>query len=359
MDTLSLKEYIYENNKVEYVLESIGCHSIKYHSSKEFYSCANYNGDNVGAVNIKNNKYLNVTNWTRKKEFGECSDIFDLVQYNKNCSFVESVKYLHKLLGLEYSPCKKKKNEEKKFDPLWIFKKIKMAKRKVDVADIDVLEEKVLDEYVPLLHIDWFRDGVMPWSRDKFGLMYSYRRKRVVIPHRHWLSGKLLGMNMRTTLPNYEELGIRKYILTEGMNKSINLYGLWENYQSIQEAGYVVIAESERSTLKRDSLGDSTVVSLSGKTISDEQVRIIIGLNVEVIIGLDKDLDINEIRHMCEKFYHIRPVSYIYDKWDLLKNKDAPMDVSNKIYQFLLKHRVKYDETEHNKYIESLKVMVE
>lgn len=355
MDTLSLKEYIYENNKVEYVLESIGCHSIKYHSSKEFYSCANYNGDNVGAVNIKNNKYLNVTNWTRKKEFGECSDIFDLVQYNKNCSFVESVKYLHKLLGLEYSPCKKKKNEEKKFDPLWIFKKIKMTKKKVDVADIDVLEEKVLDEYVPLLHIDWLRDGVMQWSRDKFGLMYSYRRKRVIIPHRFWLTGELLGMNMRTTLPNYEELGIRKYILTEGMNKFINLYGLWENYQSIQEAGYAVVYEGERSVLKRDSLNDGTGVAISGHVMSDEQCRILIGLNVEIIIAFDSDIAIEEVWDVCEKFYHIRKVSYIHDRWNLLEDKQSPADASNKAFGFLLKYRNVYNDEYHKKYLKSLK----
>lgn len=36
MDTTSLKEYIFNNNKVEFVLEKIGCKSIKYHSSKIF-----------------------------------------------------------------------------------------------------------------------------------------------------------------------------------------------------------------------------------------------------------------------------------------------------------------------------------
>ena len=82
----------------------------------------------------------------------------------------------------------------------------------------------------------------------------------------------------------------------------LNLYGLYENYDSIQKAGYVVVAESEKSVLKRDSFGDGTVVALSGKSISDEQVRILMGLNVEIIIGLDKDVDVNEIRFMCEKF---------------------------------------------------------
>jgi DNA primase len=194
----------------------------------------------------------------------------------------------------------------------------------------------------------------MPWTREKFKLAYSYKHKRVIVPLRYWATGELLGFNQRTTVENYEEFNIKKYFITPTYPKALNLYGLYENYDSIQKAGYVVVAESEKSVLKRDSLGDGTVVALSGKSMSDEQVRILMGLNVEIVIGLDKDVDINEVRHIAEKFYNIRPVSYIYDKWDLLKDKDAPMDAKNKIYQFLFKHRIKYDENEHKEYIKSL-----
>ena len=224
----------------------------------------------------------------------------------------------------------------------------------VNVDDIHVLDDKLLDDYVPMLHIDWVKQGITEKTRNKFGLAYSYKHKRVVIPMRYWLTGELLGFNQRTTVENYKEFNIKKYFITPTYQKQLNLYGLYENYDAIQKAGYVVVAESEKSCLKRDSLCDGTVVSLSGKTVSDEQVRILLGLNVEIVIGLDKDVDINEVRHIAEKFYHIRPVSYIYDKWDLLKDKDAPMDAKNKIYQFLFKHRVKYDEFEHKEYLKSL-----
>ena len=59
---------------------------------------------------------------------------------------------------------------------------------------------------------------------------------------------------------------------------------------------------------------------------------------------------------MCEKFYHIRPVSYMYDKWDLLKGeKDSPMDAENKIYNFMFKHRIKYNEEEHKNYVRGIR----
>lgn len=356
MDTTSLKEYIFNNNKVEFVLDKIGCKSIKYHSSKNFYSATNYNGDNTGAVNVYNTKYLLIHNWTRESEFNDVSDIISLVQYNKKCSFVDAVKYLHNILGLELTPYKKEEKKEK-LDPLAIFKNVISRHRAiVDVAEIQAIKEEAINDYVPLLYIDWLREGVMPWAAKKFGLAYSYKYHRVVIPIRYWFDGTLVGFNQRTTVENYEELGIRKYFLTASYRKSLNLYGLWENREEIEDKKTVVICESEKSVLKRYSRNDGTCVALQGKKLSDEQRRIIIGLNVnEVIIALDNDVPIEEVRHICEQFYHIRNVSYVKDRWNLLGDKDAPADAENKVYNFLIKHRVKYDESEHQKYLNGLK----
>ena len=341
MDTISLKKYIFENEKVEFVLEKIGCHNIKYHPIKEFWSCGNYNGDNTGAVNVKNNEYLNVTNWTREKEFDDNSDIITLVQYNKQCSFVEAIKYLHGILGLDYKWQKKPQKATNKVNPLYIFEKVK-SKRRVDVSEIQVLDEELLNDYIPMLYIGWLREGIMPWTAEKFGIAYSYKRKRVIIPMRYWLTGELLGINSRTTVENYNELGIKKFFITPSYQKSLNLFGLYENQKSIQEAGYVVVYEAEKSVLKRDSLNDSTGVALSGHSISDEQVRILIGLNVDIVISMDKDVPLEEVRHICEKFYNIRNVYYTYDKWDLLGEKDSVADMPNKIFDFMMKYKIKY-----------------
>jgi DNA primase len=237
-----------------------------------------------------------------------------------------------------------------------VFKKVLRCNRRVvDVADIQILEDKLLNDFVPMLHISWLKQGITERTRKKFGLCYSYRHKRVVIPMKYWATGELLGFNQRTVVENYKEFGIKKYFITPTYPKQLNLYGLYENYDSIQKAGYVVVAESEKSVLKRDSLGDSTVVALSGKSISDEQARVLIGLNVEVVIALDNDVDVNEVRFMCEKFKNIRKVSYIKDFMGFLDEKDAPMDARNKNYQFLFDNRIVYDREEQRRYQESLK----
>lgn len=353
MDVISLKQYIFENSKIEFVLESIGCHNIKYHSNKDFFSCANIDGDNVGAINVKNNEYLNVVNWTREKDFDDNSDIITLVEYNKKISFIEAIKYLHKILGLDFKWTGKKVEKNQDQNPLSIFEKYR-CKKKVDVSDINIIDEDVLNDFVSLLYIGWLREGIMPWTAKKFGIAYSYRRKRVIIPMRYWLTGELLGINSRTTVENYEEFGIKKFYITPSYQKNINLFGLYENYESIKKAGYVVIYEAEKSVLKRDSLNDSTGVALSGHSISEEQVRILIGLNVDIVISLDNDIPIEEVRHMCEKFYNIRNVYYTHDKWNLLNEKDSIADKPNKIFDFLMKYKVQYDAEEHRQYLKSL-----
>ena len=280
-----------------------------------------------------------------------------LFRSNKQCSFIEAVKYLHNILNLKYkwqNILQKQNDKKEKDDPLYLFKKWRNKRKKVDVNDIHVLDEEVLDEYIPLLHIDWLRQGITERTRKKFGLAYSYKRKRVIIPMRYWLTGDLLGINARTTVENFEELGIKKYYISPTYQKSLNLFGLYENYDSIQKAGFVVVYESEKSVLKRDSMCDSTGVALSGHSLSDEQVRILIGLNVNIIISMDNDVPIEEIRHMCSKFRNIRNVYYTYDKWDLLGEKDSIADKPNKIFDFMMKYKVKYDDKEHQKYLKSL-----
>ena len=134
---------------------------------------------------------------------------------------------------------------------------------------------------------------------------------------------------------------------TQKLNLAISEY--------IEKKKRCVIVEAEKSVLKRDSIGDCTLIALQGKNISDEQVRIISSLDVkEIIVALDNDVDINEIRFICEKFYRIKNVSYIKDKYKLLGDKDSPCDKGDDVYNYLFKHRINYDSIEHQKLMQSM-----
>ena len=348
MNARDLKKYIYENEMVEHVLESIDCHSIQYHHhyKKPYYSCANYNGDNPNAINVTDNEFLNVRNWTRPDEFPFPSDIIKLVQYNKKLKLRDAIEYLHSILGLEYSYSKKDaakmKNKDEEDAEIITYKE----------TVVHTLKASCLDLYEPIVHIDWFRDGVMEYARKKFDIRYSYQENCVVIPHRHWKTGELLGINKRTMYRDWEARGFSKYRISSGYNKSNNIYGLWENREDIEKAGYVVVVESEKSVLKRYSLLDHTVVALSGKFMSEEQKRILLELDVqEIVIALDKDVSLTHVREMCEGLWKDRKVSYIYDDFGILGEKDSPADARKTDYEFLFIMRVEYDEAEHQRFL--------
>lgn len=356
MTIIELKEYIYSENKIQYILEQLGCHNVRYNDNKEYFSASQPDGDNPMGVCIRNNEYLNYRSFSRGVDYEDNQDLISLVEYIKKINFIDSVKYLHKILDLPFEFKKQTEKPKKKYNPLEVFTKVlRSGRRVINVNDIKVLEDKILNDYVPLLHYSWVKEGITERTRKKFGICYSYRYKRIIIPIRYWATGELVATNARTTVENWEEFNIKKYILTNGYNKQLNLYGLYENYDAIQKAGYVVVYESEKSVLKRSSLLDDTGVALSGHTLSDEQIRILIGLNVEVIIAFDNDISIEETRHACEKFKNIRKVSYIHDFMGILGSKDSPADARDKDYRFLFDNRIVYDRDEQRKYQESLK----
>ena len=351
MTALELKQFIYDNNKIEYILEDLGCTKIVFHPNKDFYSSCqpDQNADNPMGVIIKNCNNLNYYSYSRNIHIEEGKDIFNLIQDTKKINFADAIKYTHKLLNLKYEYTSNKKEEKSQFDLNAIFKKAASKKRRIcNVEDIKYLDEDVLDDFFSGIHIDLFREGIIKKTIDKFHLGYSHRWKRTIFPHYYWLTGKLIGYNARTSVDNYELFDISKYYITPGMQKERNLYGLYQNMAEIEKQHIIVIGESEKSVLKRDSRGDSTWVALSGKNISEEQVRVVLGLNVsEIVIALDQDVPIEEIWSICEKFYLKRKVSYIWDKYDLLGSKDSVADASNKIYNFLFKYRIEYDEEKH------------
>lgn len=329
---------------MEQILLDLECHCL--HEYPTEWRAALPQGTNKTAVCVKKDTLLTSI---RNSDGNKRGDVFTLVMTIKNISFGKANKHIHKVLGLKYSYNKTDKEKDNK-DPLAIFKKVKRYKHMIDI-DAPVYDDSCMKEYVDLPYIGWVREGVMPFACKRFNIGYSYDRKRIVIPERKWDGddNEYIGISGRTTIPNYEMFDIPKFFkLSNTYPKGINVYGLNENYKTIQEAGYVVVLEAQKSVLKRYSRKDGTATAIGNCEFTEEQVRILISLNVEIVVALDEGIDINHIRQECDKFYPIRKVSYIFDKWGLIEKgtKDSPADKQNKVYNFLLKHRTLYDESE-------------
>ena len=344
IDAAALKQYVFENAEVELVLEALGCNNIVYHSHGRYWSCCNPDGDNKTAINVKDDPYLGVRNWTRDG-YDSNADIITLVEKCRHEGFREACQFIQRIVGIENGKTIELRKPTKK--------KNGVRQENVREEPYRIIDEKTLEQYTPLLHVDWFHEGIMPWVRDRFDIRFSEEESRIIIPMRHWETGELLGINKRTT-KSEEEIewyGISKYKLTPSYPKRLNLYGLYQNRAEIIKAGYVVVFEAEKSVLKRYSYLDATAVALSGKHMSDEQASILVGLDVDVIISMDKDVPIEEIWYICSKLYkkNNHDIYYTIDRNGLLGEKDSIADQPQDAFELMLSEKVLFGERDLKK----------
>lgn len=269
-------------------------------------------------------------------------DIITIVMDIKELGFRDALKLMHDILDLPFTM--NYKPEQKKYNPLEVFKRVKSYCSNSDYS-FKTYDENVLSDinYTRLPHINLIKEGISPKVQEEFGITYCSRQNRILFPHRHWSSGEILGIFGRTTVEIYEILGIPKYFGVIGYPKSMNLYGLYENYEEIIKSNAVIIVEGEKSVLKLKSMNYGNAVALGGHEMSLEQIKILISLNVDIIFALDKDLDKQISIDMCNEFKGIRNTFYIDDKYDILGEKDAPVDKGLKVWNYLYKNKVKVD----------------
>ena len=159
-------------------------------------------------------------------------------------------------------------------------------------------------------------------------------------------------MKARTIEPDYEILGLSKYTnYIVGFRNSMNLYGLSHNSSDIKKKKQMLIFEGEKSVLKLDTItgGHSFGVALAGSSLSDWQANLIYKIakkikDLEIIIGLDKDVDGLYVLQMCKQLKDVgcENLSYIDDKNDLLSQKDSPIDKGIKVFWELFESRKQY-----------------
>lgn len=329
MDILQLKIFIYENNRIEDILQQIGCHSIKYHSSG-YYTCGNIDGDNKQSVTVYKNENLNCINYTR--DIGNPSDLISLVCYNTKLSFFDALKYLCNLLGISYYH----DFEEEIPESLRITKLIyemQQGEYQKEERPLKPISEKILSYYKPYLNDMFFNDGISYETQQEFEIGYDELTNRITVPIRseiHDLVG-VKGRLFKETIEEWEQ----KYIYLEPCARSKILYGLYKTYPYIKKEGKCYIGESEKFTLQLWSMGYCNSVGIGGKKISSQQIEKLTRLGVDLIFCFDKDVTKKEIENIADRFVDGVNIFYLFDDKDILEEKESPSDSQEK-FKYLL-----------------------
>ena len=344
MDAKQLKEYIMEDSeRIEQILFSLGFHKIQ--DKGDYITCAIPNHNNpTGLSVLKENLYCNAFSTHMDFKGG----IFDLIAYmNKYENFSDTMRWCHKILGLKYEYNGKKEDDTPKDSILDFFKKYKTKPNKRSTKEVELkfyTDEEIDRFYVKCPYANWIKEGIIAKVQMEFGIGYDFGSNRVIIPHRYWKTGEIIGLIGRTICSNeeIEYFDIAKYFPLIPYPKSKNLYGLWENRQYIEQVKEIIVFEAEKSVLKMASKGYRNCVSVGSHDLSDEQVKILIGLNVNIVLAYDSDIPLEFMENEAKKFKGLRNVSIVINQYDILKDKESPADSTLKIWEALYKRRIVY-----------------
>lgn len=323
MDLQALREHIVNNDLVPTILESLGCHAIKFH--KTYYTCANPDGDNQSAVSVMLPS-LSVVNYTRDLDtVSKYHDIFTLVQFYRKNNFFDAIRFVCDSLGLSIYHDFDEDIPESIVLTRELLKLIEEDDPQPADKPLSPIPEQILTYYIPCVNDQFLSDHISYQTQHLFELGYDPSSNRITIPIRNY-DGTLVGVKGRYFGDISEGSDIQKYIYLEPCNKSQILYGLDRAKGRIEETHFAYVGESEKFVMQLWAYGDKNCVATGGKTISRQQIDLLSRLCDKVVLCLDSDVGKEELKSIANKFLGYVEVYTVVDENRLLVEKESPSD---------------------------------
>lgn len=337
MDIARLKEYIVENNLIETILSDLDCGNIKYHSSGNYFTASNPDGNNKQAIVVYANESLHCNNYTRQiKKDGTSADLFDLVCYIKDLTFFEGLKYVCSTVGIEYYHDFSEDIPESLLITQLI---LDMSGSKPEDEDkpLKPINPCILTYYKNYVNDMFLKDNISYETQQEFNIGYDEQTNRITIPIFSEI-GDLVGVKGRLFKENLDEYDL-KYLYLEPTSRARVLYGLNKTIDHIKSSGRVYVVEAEKGVLQGYTYGTKNIVATGGKEFSKTQIEMLTRLSVQIVLCLDKDVTKLEIEALANKFADGVPIYYIYDEDNILDEKESPTDNPEK-WEHLIKYNI-------------------
>lgn len=337
MDVKELKNYVYENRYVEQILESIGCHHIKYHASNGYWTCANATGNNNGAIVLYNNEYLMCLNYTRQMIKSERkTDIIDLVCYTKDLTFPEGLKFICEEIGMSYYHDFDEDIPES-FKILKMIEDMNSNINEEKEKPLKPISERILSYYKEYVNDLFYEDNIDYQTQREFEIGFDEESNRYTIPIRSEL-GDLVGVKGRyfdRKVPDNQN----KYVYLEPCARSKILYGLYKTINYIKSTGKIYVGESEKFPLQLWSYSYRNGCGTGGKELSQCQIDMLVRFGVDIIFCFDKDVTKEELEELADRFPEGVPLFYMFDEDNILEEHQSPSDSPDK-WQHMVEHNI-------------------
>lgn len=187
----------------------------------------------------------------------------------------------------------------------------------------------------------WEAEGISREALDTFQVYYDSFSNRLVYPIRD-IEGNIVNIGGRILDHEWKEKGMRKYTYLSGWGEMSVIYGLFENMEEILKKKEIIIFEGCKSVLLARSWGIRNTGALLTSHLNPAQMKLLAKLGVRVVFALDKEVNIKK-DHNINKLKQYVNVEYVWDKDNLLEEKDAPVDKGvetfDKIYEYRRRFR--------------------
>lgn len=224
-------------------------------------------------------------------------------------------------------------------------KKTKNLMREKEQVVHEILNGNELNKYSHEDITEWIDEGILQEVMDLFEVRINDRDNRIVYPV-YDINGNLINIKGRTRYKNYKELRIPKYINYYPIGTMDYFQGLNITLPFIKDQNEMIIFESVKSVMKAYGWGYKNCASAEKHTITDEQLKLLVRLRVNIVFAFDSDVNYSDkdIKKTIDVLKRITNVYVIYDRKGLLGGKDAknaPVDLSREIWEQLYFNKTK------------------
>lgn len=265
-------------------------------------------------------------------------NVFTFVRFFNKCSAEEAIEILKSYAGLNGVDIRPKE----KMAATITCKKYRKPKRTEKQSKGTVLPDNYMERYE---HREdklqaWLDEGISAESLERFAVKYDAFSDRLVYPIRN-LAGKIVNIGGRTLDPEWKAKNLRKYTYFFGWGTMDTIYGLYDNLEEILKRREIILFEGCKSVLLADTWGIKNAGAILTSHLNPHQMKILARLGCRVVFALDKEVKIRD-DHNIQKLKNYVEVEYLWDREDLLDDKDAPVDKGAETFKKLYEGRLRY-----------------
>lgn len=269
---------------------------------------------------------------------GKSGNIIHFIRCYNHCSFQEAVEILKKYAGVNGDV-----QPTKRFAAVEVAKKYKGRKKQIKNSQVKILPDDYMLRYEknPDKLAVWEAEGISKASLDRFQVAYDPFSNRLVYPIRN-VAGEIVNVGARTLDPDWKQKRLRKYSYLFSWDGGMNtVFGLAENKEEILRKKEIIIFEGAKSVMIADSWGIRNCGALLTSHLSQFQMKILAKLGVRVVFALDKEVVIRDDPNIAKLKRYVT-TEYIWDRDNLLDEKDSPVDKGVDTFMKLYERRLHY-----------------